>query len=59
MERRVLVWDKPYTVQVERKSKSVWIASGEYMGDFHAVEDRSDNAAVLGWLQWARYKGNG
>jgi hypothetical protein len=28
-QRTVNVWDKPYTVSVDRKSKSVWIAVGD------------------------------
>jgi hypothetical protein len=28
----VLVWDKPQEVSTCQKSKSVWIAVGEYMG---------------------------
>ena len=29
---KVRVWGKPHQVTVSRKSKTVWIAVGEYMG---------------------------
>jgi hypothetical protein len=53
-DRIVRVWDKPYTVTTDRKSKSVWIASGEYMGESYSVEDRTEGAAVKRWREWAQ-----
>jgi hypothetical protein len=29
---RVFVWNKPYEISIYRKSKSVCVATGEYMG---------------------------
>lgn len=57
-QRTVYVWDKPCTVSVDRKSKSVWVAVGDYMGASFRVEDRSEGAALKRWCEAARYKGN-
>jgi hypothetical protein len=46
-EHTVRVWDKPYTVNVERKSKSVWVAAGDYMGEW-----------IRRWCEAARYREN-
>lgn len=57
-ERVVRIWDKPHTIVVYRKSKTVWIAVGEYMGESFEVKGSSENAAAKGWAEAARYKGN-
>jgi hypothetical protein len=59
MTRTVLVWDKPYEITVHQKSKSVWIAVGEYMGRRIETKGSSESAAVTHWREAARYKGNG
>jgi hypothetical protein len=56
---RVIVWDKPYTVTTDQLSKSVWRATGEYGGERHSTQDRSEGTAVKRWREWAQYKGNG
>lgn len=58
MERRVIVWDKPQIVGVQQKSKSVGIASGEYMGGLIQVQDRTAGAALKRWREAATYRGN-
>jgi len=58
VERTVIVWGKPETVSVHRKSKSVWIAVGDYMGERIEVKDRSPTAAAKWWAEAARYRGN-
>jgi hypothetical protein len=58
-KHQVRVWDQPYEVETYRKSKSVWVASGEYMGEHHSTQDRTEGAAVKRWCEWARFKGNG
>jgi hypothetical protein len=55
----VKVWGDPYTGEVYQKSKSVWIATGEYMGEVHSTQGRSATSAAATWQEWARYKGNG
>jgi hypothetical protein len=56
-ERTVVVWNEPCSVSVYRKSKTVWVAVGEYMGERIEVKDRSEGTALLRWKEAARYKG--
>jgi hypothetical protein len=58
-EHHVNVWDKPHVVTVYQKSKTVWIAVGEYMGETIEVKDQSEGAALKRWREAATYKGNG
>ncbi len=58
VHRTVEVWGKRYTVTTRKKSKSVWIAVGDYMGKRIEVEDRSEATAIKGWRDAARFKGN-
>jgi hypothetical protein len=53
----VVVWDKEYNVECYQRSKSVWVASGEYMGEHHSTTDRSARSAAARWREWAHYKG--
>ena len=55
---RVEVWGKPYTVTTRQKSKSVWIAVGDYMGKSIEVQDRSQATAIDRWREAAYFKGN-
>ena len=59
MKHTVLVWDKPHEISAYQKSKSVWIAVGEYMGERLETKGPSESAAVKHWREAARYKGNG
>jgi len=54
----VIVWDKPYEISVYQKSKTVWIAVGEYMGGRIETKGSSQSAAAAHWREAARYKGN-
>jgi hypothetical protein len=54
----VMVWDKPYEISVYKKSKTVWIAVGEYMDERIEVKGSSQSAATAHWREAARYKGN-
>jgi len=56
-EHRVEVWGKRYTVNTRQKSKSVWIAVGEYMGETIQTQDRTKGAAVKRWKERAHSKG--
>jgi hypothetical protein len=53
LRRKVLVGDKPHAISVYRKSKSVWIAAGDYMGVMITVQDRSEGAALKRWREVA------
>jgi hypothetical protein len=57
-QHTVYVWEKPQVISVYQKSKTVWIASGKYMGELKQVKDRSESSAIKRWREWARYKGN-
>ena len=57
--RKVNVWGEPHEVETYQKSKSVWVASGEYMGKPITVQDRSEGSAIKRWHEAATYAGNG
>jgi hypothetical protein len=54
----VFVWDKPYEITVHQKSKTVWIARGEYLGEQLESKGSSQTVAAAHWREQARYKGN-
>ena len=54
----VRVWGKEYEVKADRLSPSVWRATGNYMGELHSVQDRTERSAVKRWREWAEYRGN-
>jgi hypothetical protein len=58
-EHTVVVWDKPYGITVYRKSKAVWVAVGNHMGESISVQDQSEGTAIKRWREAATYKGNG
>ncbi len=57
----VIVWGKPHEISVDRKYKykTVWIATGEYMGKSITVQDQSEGSAIKRWREAAEYIGNG
>lgn len=57
MEKVVKVWDRDATVSVDRRSKTVWIATGEYMGHRIETKGQSANTALALWRDAAKYKG--
>ncbi len=60
MTRSVKVWDgeDPCEVTFTQKSKSVWIAVGEYMGKRVEVQGRTVNNAATLWRDAAHYRSN-
>lgn len=56
---KVVVWGKPQEVTVSMKSKTVWIAVGDYMGKRVETKGASEGAAVKRWKEAAEYSGNG
>ncbi len=58
VERTVHVWDKPHVITVYQKSKCVWIAVGDYMGERIEVKGSSASSAAKWWADAARFKGN-
>jgi hypothetical protein len=59
MQHTVKVWDEDVEVSAHKKSKSVWIAVGTYMGERIESKGSSESSAVAHWREAARYKGNG
>lgn len=58
MKQTVKVWDQPYEISVRQKSKTVWIAVGEYRGERIESKGRTASQAATSWRETARYKGN-
>ena len=58
VERTVTVWSQPLKVTVYRKTKTIWIAAGDYMGKTIYVKRGTQGAAVKGWADAARDRGN-
>jgi hypothetical protein len=58
MKQTVRVWDLPVEITVYQKSKSVWIAVGDYMGERLEVKSSSVSSAAKLWQDAAKYKGN-
>ena len=58
MKLTVTVWGKQQEIEVYQKSKSVWIAVGEYMGERLEVKGATESQAANSWREAARYKGN-
>ena len=54
-KRTVYVWAIPHVVTVYQKSKTVWAAVGDYMGERIEVEGSSANVAAK-WVEAARFK---
>jgi hypothetical protein len=55
---KVQVWGRSCVISVYQRSKSVWIASGDYLGQPIEVKGASASAAVNHWIETARYRGN-
>lgn len=57
MNTTVKVWDKLCEISVHQKSKSVWIARGEYMGKSIETKGTSASSAASHWQAAAKYMG--
>ena len=57
-ERTVHVWAIPHLITVYQKSKTVWVAVGDYMGERIEVKGSSANVAAKYWVDAARFRGN-
>jgi len=58
MKKVVVVWNDRVEIDVEQKSKTVWVASGEYLGKYHEVKRSTAGAAAKGWADAAKYHSN-
>ena len=57
-EHKVTVWSTSHSVTVYQKSKSVWVAVGDYMGERIEAKDTSAGSALKRWKEAATYRGN-
>jgi hypothetical protein len=56
-EHTVTVWGRPQNVTLYQKSKTVWVAVGDYMGERVEVKDQSEGAALKRWGEAAKSRG--
>jgi hypothetical protein len=47
------VWGRPCLVQLDQKSETVWVATGEYLGKTISVKDRTASSAARLWVETA------
>jgi hypothetical protein len=52
------VWNEGWKITVYQKSKTVWIAVGDYRGERIEVKGSSERSAIAAWKEAARYRGN-
>ena len=57
MKTVVTISDQPYEITVYQKSRTVWIAVGDYMGKKIERKARSARSAASHWRAAARYRG--
>jgi hypothetical protein len=57
-EHNVTVWSQSHTASVYQKSKSVWVAVGDYMGERIETKGSSAGSALTAWKNAATYRGN-
>jgi hypothetical protein len=58
MKMQVKVWSDLVEIDVEQHSKSVWVASGDYLGKSYQTKDRTASTAAKRWAEAARYHSN-
>ena len=58
VRQTVIVWGEQYELTVHQKSKSVWIARGDFDGELLEGKGHSPSAAAGSWREQARYKSN-
>jgi hypothetical protein len=54
----VIVWSESCTIDVCRKHKTVWVASGDYKGATITVQVQTEGAAIKRWREAAQYLDN-
>jgi len=55
-DHNIQVGSKTYVVAIRRKSKSVWIATGHYMGQAIEARGRNEDLAASAWRSASRYR---
>ena len=54
MKQRVVVWGEKVEVEVYHRSKTVWIARGDYRGKSYEGKASTPGAAAKAWADAAR-----
>jgi hypothetical protein len=54
----VIVWSESCTIDVCRKHKTVWVASGDYKGATITVQVQTEGAAIKRWREAAQHLDN-
>jgi hypothetical protein len=54
-KRTVHVWAVPHIITVYQKSKTVWVAVGDYRGERIEIEGSSANVTAK-WVETARFR---
>ena len=57
-EERVSVNGTPHTITIVHKSKTVWVAIGDYMGERIEAKGSSAKNAAKYWVDAARFRSN-
>jgi hypothetical protein len=55
-ERTVSVLGQSIVVTTHKKGRSSWVATGNYNGNHHSAESRTEGSAVEDWQTWALYR---
>jgi hypothetical protein len=50
----VIVWSQSCTIDVCRKHKTAWVASGDYKGATITVQVQTEGAAIKRWREAAK-----
>jgi hypothetical protein len=54
MRHTVIVWSESCTIDVCKKHKTVWVASGDYRGATITVQVQTEEAAIKRWREAAQ-----
>jgi hypothetical protein len=54
-KQTVKVWGTSQEIDVRKRSKTVWIAVGDYMGQRIEAKGRTQSQAINKWLAAARH----
>lgn len=58
MKQSITVWDELVVIDIYRRSKTVWVATGKYMGEHFNAAASTASAAADRWQEAARIRGN-
>lgn len=59
MKQSIAVWDELVVIDIYRRSKTVWVATGRYMDKHLNAAASTASAAAKRWQDAATKRGNG